>query len=95
VIILPTKGEVYRWLLQPESKAEGQSSGFAQAVLAACRQISLTCVDSRAYLESEAKRIYARSHELLWWRDDTHLNELGHNALATFVIQAVATSNRR
>ena len=95
VIILPTKGEVYRWLLQPESKAEGQSSGFAQAVLAACRQISLTCVDSRAYLESEAKRIYDRSHELLWWRDDTHLNELGHNALATFVIQAVATSNRR
>lgn len=93
VIILPTKGEVYRWLLQPESKAEGQSSGFAQAVMAACRQISLTCVDSRAYLESEARRLYDRSHELLWWRDDTHMNDRGHDALATFVIQAIAASN--
>ena len=93
VIILPTKGEVYRWLLNPETQDNAQSSGFAQAVLATCRQISLTCVDSRAYLESEARRIYDRSHELLWWHDDTHLNELGHDALATFVIQAVAASN--
>lgn len=93
VIILPTKGEVYRWLLNPETQDNARSSGFAQAVLAACRQISLTCVDSRAYLESEARRIYDRSHELLWWRDDTHLNELGHDALATFVIQALAASN--
>ena len=93
VIILPTKGEVYRWLLNPETQDNARSSGFAQAVLAACRQISLTCVDSRAYLESEARRIYDRSHELLWWRDDTHMNDRGHDALATFVIQALAASN--
>lgn len=90
VIILPTKGEVYHWLLNPDSTEEPQSSGFAQAVIAACRQISLTCLDSRAYLRSEARRIFRRSSDLLWWRDDTHLNDLGHEAFAAFVVHAVA-----
>jgi hypothetical protein len=90
IIILPTKGEVYHWLLNPEAPEGPQSSGFAEAVIAACRQISLTCLDSRAYLESEARRIFRRSHDLLWWRDDTHLNDLGHEALAAFVMRAVA-----
>lgn len=90
IIILPTKGEVYHWLLNPESPEDPQSSGFAQAVIAACRQMSLSCLDSRAYLRSEARRIFRCSSELLWWRDDTHLNDLGHEALAAFVMHAVA-----
>ncbi len=90
IIILPTKGEVYHWLLNPEAPEGPHSSGFAEAVIAACRQISLTCLDSRAYLELEARRIFHRSHELLWWRDDTHLNDLGHEALAAFVMRALA-----
>ncbi len=93
VIILPTKGEVYRWLLNPETQDNVRSSGFAQAVMAACQQISLTCVDSRDYLESEARRLYDRSHELLWWRDDTHMNDRGHDALAAFVIRTLSESS--
>jgi lysophospholipase L1-like esterase len=90
IIILPTKGEVYRWVLNPDSPQGPTSSGFAEAVLAVCRRMSLTCLDSRAYLESEAKRLFHRSQELLWWRDDTHLNDRGHEALAAFVMRAVA-----
>lgn len=90
IIILPTKGEVYHWVLNPESPEGPTSSGFAEAVLTVCRRMSLTCLDSRAYLESEAKRLFHRSQELLWWRDDTHLNDLGHEVLAAFVMRAVA-----
>jgi hypothetical protein len=95
VILVPTKGEVYHWLLDPALQENARSSGFADAVMAACRQIALTCLDSKAYLESEARRLFHRSHQLLWWRDDTHLNELGHDVLATFVMQALSGSQPR
>lgn len=95
IIILPTKGEVYRWLLNPDSPEGPASSGFAEAVLAVCRRMSLTCLDSRAYLESEAKRMFHRSQELLWWRDDTHFNDLGHEVLAAFVMRSVAGTELR
>lgn len=90
IMILPTKGEVYRWLLTPRSSDEGERpSGFAEAVLSACQQISLRCWDSKAYLREAAKRLFAASRDLLWWRDDTHLNERGHQAVASFVAQEI------
>ncbi|GAB1724444.1 MAG: hypothetical protein GDA65_03935 [Nitrospira sp. CR1.1] len=90
IVILPTKGEVYRWVLAPRSPDDGsRSSGFAQAVIAACQQISLRCWDSKPYLVEEAKRLFSTSRELLWWRDDTHLNDRGHRAVASFVEQEI------
>ena len=86
IIILPTKGEVYRQVLSPESPAaDSQRSGFGEAVLSACEQISLACWDSKPYLREEARRLFAASKELLWWRDDTHINDSGHQALAEFL----------
>ena len=86
IIILPTKGKVYRQVLSPESPAaDSQRSGFGEAVLSACEQISLACWDSKPYLREEARRLFAASKELLWWRDDTHINDSGHQALAEFL----------
>jgi lysophospholipase L1-like esterase len=90
IVILPTKGEVYRWVLSPQSSDGGRRpSGFAAAVLAACQQLSLRCWDSKLFLQGEAQRLFASSHDLLWWRDDTHMNELGHQAIASFVAQEI------
>ncbi len=91
VLILPTKGEVYRWILDRRewSVEDGRSSGFAQAVLAACDRIQLRCLDSKPYLTEEARRLFESSGQLLWWRDDTHLGEPGHAAVADFIAQHV------
>ena len=91
ILILPTKGEVYRWLLerrapQPE---DSNPSGFALAVLDACKAAGLTCHDTKAYLISEAKRLYDMEGKLLWWRDDTHIGAYGHAALAAFIAENV------
>ena len=94
VIILPTKGEVYREMLTPALlDNDGRRSGFAEAAMAACEQMSLVCRDSQPYLREEARRLFAASKELIWWRDDTHLNERGHFALASFVIQELSRSS--
>lgn len=88
VLIFPTKGEVYRWLLdqrdwRPEDDA---SSGFARAVLHACHRTGLRCADLKPFLVREARRLLANG-EWLWWGDDTHLGERGHEAVARFIAQ--------
>jgi hypothetical protein len=94
-LILPTKGEVYRWLLeardsQPEDE---QASGFAEAVLEACRTTGIVCHDTKPYLISEAKRLYQQEGKLLWWRDDTHIGKYGHAAIAAFIAGSVLNAH--
>jgi hypothetical protein len=91
VLILPTKGEVYPWILKGANKPSGEprASGFSRAVLTACRRLGLSCLDVKPYFMQEADRIWASKGELLWWRDDTHLNGHGHEVLAKFVARHV------
>lgn len=87
VLILPTKGEVYPWILasQKASIEDAHPSGFALATLAGCEASHVECHDTKPYLLEQGRRLYASSGKLLWWRDDTHLGEEGHAAVAEFV----------
>jgi hypothetical protein len=91
VILLPTKGEVYRWLLEERepSREDGSPSGFAEAILETCDRISLSCFDTKPYLMERARLLLQESGALLWWRDDTHLNDHGHEAVAAFIAEQV------
>ncbi len=90
VMILPTKGEVYPWLFMPQGGVGAATqSGFSEAVMGACEQVALHCWDSKFYLLEEARRLSNSSRDLLWWRDDTHMNEMGHQAVASFVGQEI------
>lgn len=91
VLILPTKGDVYRWLFdrRAPNPEDERPSGFAQAVLDACRRAGMHCVDTKPYLVREARRVFEESGTLLWWRDDTHLGEEGHRAVAAFIATEV------
>ena len=87
ILLFPTKGEVYRWVLEGRlPRAEDEApSGFGLAVGAACRRAQTVCVDAKPFFAREARRLFEASGELLWWRDDTHLNGRGHEAAATLV----------
>ncbi len=94
VLILPTKGEVYRWILEERlpQLEDNQSSGFAQAMLRMCDRVQLHCLDTKPYLVEEAYRLFKSSGMLLWWSDDTHLNENGHAILAAWIAREVLAS---
>ncbi|MGH7230060.1 MAG: alginate O-acetyltransferase AlgX-related protein, partial [Nitrospiraceae bacterium] len=97
VFILPTKGDVYRWIFeqrepQPE---DAHSSGVALAVLAVCEKAHLQCFDTKPYLVQEGRWLFESSGQLLWWRDDTHLGEHGHAAVAAFIAQHLSKTDGR
>lgn len=87
VLVLPTKGEVYRWIVEGRdpSPEDAAPSGFALAVLAACGRVHVQCLDTKPYLVEQGRRLFASSGNLLWWRDDSHLGEYGHAAVAEFI----------
>jgi len=96
ILVLPTKGQVYRWLLdgrdfQPEGEG---ASGFAQAILDGCNATGLRCIDMKPFLIAEANRLYRTEGKLLWWRDDTHLGKYGHAALASYIATTVLNKPR-
>jgi hypothetical protein len=96
LMIFPTKGEVYRWVLEQRGPRpdDERPSGFSDAVLAACGRLALRCVDAKPGLIKEARQLYDETGDLLWWRDDTHLGEKGHEAVAAFIAQFVQNSGR-
>ena len=95
ILLLPTKGEVYRWIWNERAPRleDAESSGFARAILGLCGRVQLRCLDTKPFLVAEARRLFDSSGELMWWRDDSHLGERGHEAIAAFISQHVLNSH--
>ncbi|MBI1736510.1 MAG: hypothetical protein HYR51_15175 [Candidatus Rokubacteria bacterium] len=87
VVVLPTKGEVYRWLLEGRQPgaADAEPSGFATAVLTACTELRIACEDAKPRLVREAQARYGTSGEFVFWRDDSHLNRVGNQVVVDLV----------
>jgi hypothetical protein len=91
VVIIPAKEEVYRWILNERDRRpeDANPSGFALAVLDACARIEMACLDATPYLMKTAHQLFDSSGQLLYWRDDTHLNERGHEVMAGWIAREV------
>lgn len=84
VVSVPTKAEVYAWLLEPDDPATGQPSGFARVVGTLARAADFPFLDLKPALVKEAHLAWEEG-EYVWWRDDTHWNPRGHAAAARAV----------
>jgi hypothetical protein len=86
IVVLPTKGEVYRWLLEgrPPAVGDADASGFATAVLTACAELRIACEDAKPRLVREAQARYPAG-TFVFWRDDTHLNPVGNRVVAEVI----------
>ena len=84
---LPTSYSIYGWVLDRTEPWQNTDTVIPVSILMAemCRENGFDYVDLEPRMLSEARRLYERSGELLWWRDDTHWNKYGH-ALAAQVI---------
>ena len=91
VLLIPAKEEVYRWILVQRERRpdDANTSGFALAVLDACQRLQIRCLDMKPYLTEEAYRLFDSSGKLLYWRDDTHINDYGHEAITAFIAQEI------
>ena len=85
VVVIPSKSRVYHEFLADSNRA-GQTlpSGFVKALRSICEQSEMPLLDLAPHLVKEARRALAEG-ELLWWPDDSHWNNRGHQAAAEVV----------
>jgi hypothetical protein len=88
IVVLPCKEEIYSWVLAQKQPWFGAAelSGFAQVVEELSQANDIQFIDLTPRILAAARRAYTeQSGALLWWRDDTHMNGLGHQAAATAI----------
>jgi hypothetical protein len=91
VISVPTKEEVYSWVLDDGEPwtSDPQPSALGAALREQCDRLGLGFLDLKPALISESRRVFEESQELLWWYDDTHWNERGHEVASAIVYQGL------
>lgn len=89
VVLIPSKPEIYSWVLDGESTWSGtpRVSAFNEAAKKLCEKNAFPFLDLKEDFIEEARKLYEEEGELLWWRDDTHWNDKGHGAAAKFTYE--------
>lgn len=87
VVLIPTKAEIYPWLLNdnPPWTADKKPSGFSVVIKKLCEDLDFQFLDLKPFLIKEAKHIFDEQIELLYWYDDTHWNDKGHEVVSQIV----------
>jgi len=87
VVLVPTKEEVYRWVLdrdEPWTTSPGPS-GFGEALGRITTEAGLEFVDLKPAFVAASKTHFERSNRLLWWYDDSHWNDDGQELAASII----------
>ncbi len=93
VIFFPSKPEVYppceHGALPSDTNPTRVSSAFERVVEQIAVSNGLPFLDLTPDLVDAARKVAAESGELLWWRDDTYMNEKGHEIVASLICEKV------
>jgi hypothetical protein len=87
VVLIPTKGMVYDWVLYGGDPWAGviDTNGYSVVIGELCQKLGLSFLDLQPALIDAARQAYEESEQLLWWRDDSHWNNRGHAVSAVSV----------
>lgn len=78
IIAFPTKPQQYEWLLIKVGKLSSVSKRRNLNILKeACKRNNIPFLDIEEKLDPIAKQVFENTGKLLWYRCDTHMNELG------------------
>ena len=89
ILSFPTKEEVYAWAMNDQkSLASPQTpSGFAHVLQQHCDTLGIDFYDLKPHLIEQSEQLFKKSGEILWWYDDTHWNNQGHETVAAYIHQ--------
>lgn len=87
MVFIPSKEEVYGWMLD---KAEPWSTPAVATPLGLvlrelCARAGIDYLDVTPRFVVASRQEYLQSGDMLWWYDDTHWNERGHELAATVI----------
>lgn len=92
VALFPSKEEVYEWIIeesQPWDKRETRG-GLGVALKTLCEQDKVSFIDLTPSLVAAAERVWKNSGDIIYWHDDTHWNEKGHDIVADIIYEAIS-----
>jgi hypothetical protein len=96
LVNVPSKSEVYGWLQRggaPWSTAASGTSGAGEVVGELAREHGLELLDLGPPLIAASESEHRRTGRLLYWRDDSHWNPVGHARVAELVAEALGKGN--
>jgi hypothetical protein len=95
VAVVPSKEEVYSWLLnhEPQWTSSKEPSGFSIVAHEFCDGNGFKFFDLKPALIEASEKKFKESGELLWWRDDTHWNGLGQRVAAGAIYENLLRDN--
>jgi len=87
IMPLPSKEEVYHWMLNKNDSAKilKNKFKFSKIVSKLCLKHNIACINPSDYLYKMAL-FYSQKGKYLWLNDDTHMNKLGNNILVDFIL---------
>ena len=92
VVVIPAKEEVYQWVLRGSALgADMEPSSFSRAVQERCDVDGFPFLDLKPLFVPEARKEFTQSRRLLWWSDDTHWNDYGHQYGTSVVHRFLST----
>lgn len=87
IVFIPSMEEVYSWVLESSDpwSSSTKPNGFSIAFKELCQKYDLEFLDLKPFLIRESKRVFEDYGELLYWCDDTHWNDKGHEVVTSII----------
>lgn len=87
VVLLPSKEEVYEWVLYDnEPWTSGtEPSGFSKAIKEMAEKNNFKFFDTKQYFLEQSKEIYMKEKMPLYWYTDSHLNPRGNELISDYI----------
>jgi len=84
---IPSKAEIYHWRLPSEEsqKIYLNKFSFNKIICEIASSNNIECIDVSDVFYKKAIEL-SKNKQFLWWKDDTHLNELGNKLLSELII---------
>lgn len=91
IVCFPSKPEIYRWLYENSSpwSTKSEQSAFSISVRDICESLEIPYLNLTLPFSRRAQYLYEEKQKFLYWEDDTHLNELGHQLAAELIAKSI------
>jgi len=99
-VFVPCKEDVYSWVIEQAApwSTPAEPSALGRVVREMAESNGFAFLDVKPRFVIESRKRFEESGEILWWYDDTHLNERGNALLAEAVFRELlsraSTSSR-
>jgi hypothetical protein len=95
VVLVPSKSETYSWVFRGSdgNRHTNGRGGLSEVLLQWCEPEGIPFLDLTPHFKWMAEHEWRQNGRLLYWRDDTHWNDLGQHIAASCISEMIRARN--